>query len=1506
MTRDNVTHVLRHLRKLAGADAARDLSDGELLERFCRRREEAAFALLVQRHGAMVLGVCRRVVRDAHDAEDAFQATFLVLARKADAIRKQGSVASWLYGVARRVAAHARRRDARRLARERQSAFLPHPEPGDEPSWRELREGLDEELAGLPEKYRAPLVLCYFEGKTHDEAARELGCPRTSLSSRLTKARALLHGRLTRRGLALSTAALAVALTESAPAATLPALLTLTAVRAGMRTTTAGVEALAEGALAGLPTAKGKAVLSLLLGVGLLAALGVGVGVASRGSVAPAHGPDAAAAEAPPEFPPEEEGKRAIAAGARETSGVVVDAGGRPVAGATVWMTHYAMAGRGVEAIDRAVTDAEGRYRLTVSAEWLRTPHTWRQELGIVAHKPGMRLAALDFTRESVPPALGTRLVLAPAAEAAVQIVTPDGKPAAGARVEVTIVAADLVQTDVSEEYARQLASAYKWKPRKTPIGYVLRRASANLPEELVRRLSARTDERGTATFRDLTRADLGGISVATEAFGTQNISLNFYRPLPAEGAEPPLFPVPVALRPVGRVTGRLVAKGKADVKGITLSLGSMEDSSDAGGPELYHGGKADVVPDAEGRFEVRALAAGRLNVILHYPKETTSRGRVLGYDAVTVKAGASTTFEIPVENTVRLTGVVRERGTGKPLANVRVMVGGGYAMPDFVVTDAAGRYSGLALPGEEAVSAPVPPPGFLPLGRNELKTFFLKVPADKPVYEAPPIELTRLLTLRGSVVGEDGKPVPGAAVRAVWVGASQRFGFEDHWVNEKDLTTDERGDFRLDDLAAKDEVRLKARHKGARSAGVLVARAGADKPIQLRVSAGAGLALAGRARDAAGRPVAGAVVAVRAREWAPPPNLGSTRDIAFDGDATVRAGADGTFLTPRELDPDGEYQVVVTADGFQVEKSGWLPVGAARPLTFPDVVLKKVQALQGRVVDRQGKPVAGATLVLMDERNRLTARSDADGRFRLDGALDGPGFLFTDAAGFRFDGRLTPTGETADIVLARDDEPSGKSLKTLPPALTRKERAALAAGVLEPAVKKALGGGKEEENARALEALALIDPTQALEALDKRAIKSEWMRDYLRNALVKALAKESPDEARSVAEAMSEADFRASAYLELANALPSEKRDKKRELLAQALLNARAVKDPSHRIITVGMAARRFRELGETERGDKLLRDEIPTAQKLSTEGWSAYARGAFAEELAAVDLDAALALIKDTKDVMEYDRHHGNIAYRLAGTKPAEAERVLGLVGTTAADADRQRMFTTSADYWAARVCYHMATIDLPRARRIADRVTDPYRKAHAYGSLALALAKSKPKEAMAFLRQAFAVLAAHVDSGKDLYNGSWSAPVVALTLVPAAEAIDPSLAPEFLWRALSLRTHRPVNEMHPLHQEGEVAEVALLVSRYDRAMGRALLEPLARRAAEVHKAGFVRPFLPALALIDPKGGVALFEALPDDPRKVQDRPQLAKLLLLEGDERWREAQHQAGLWFVGDEDL
>jgi len=213
--------VLQTICGLA-AQCPLDLDDGQLLELIRNARNDAAFAKLLQRHGPMVWGVCRRVLRDVHQAEDAFQGTFLVLLRKVGSIRKTESLGSWLHGVAYRVATKARTGIATRRTEPVEGVEKVGSDPSDDTVRQELLAVLDEELNQLPAKYRAAVVLCYLQDKTQSEAAQQLGCPRSSLASRLERAKALLRTRLNRRGLVLSLVGLSAALTGKSAIAKVP------------------------------------------------------------------------------------------------------------------------------------------------------------------------------------------------------------------------------------------------------------------------------------------------------------------------------------------------------------------------------------------------------------------------------------------------------------------------------------------------------------------------------------------------------------------------------------------------------------------------------------------------------------------------------------------------------------------------------------------------------------------------------------------------------------------------------------------------------------------------------------------------------------------------------------------------------------------------------------------------------------------------------------------------------------------------------------------------------------------------------------------------------------------------------------------------------------------------------------------------------------------------------------------------------------------------------------
>src|SRR5260370_35605871 len=336
--------VIEQLRALVLRDAA-GLTDGELLECYLGRREEAAFEALVRRHGPMVLGVCRRVLRNHHDSEDAFQATFLVLARKAASVVPREMVGNWLYGVAHRTALKAKAATAKRQVRERQMIEMPEPEVSQHDSWRDLRPLLDQELGRLPDKYRVPIILCALEGRTEKEAARQLGWPQGTLSGRLSRAKTLLAKRLARRGVLLSAGSLTGMLSRDTASACVPSSLVVSTVKAATlfaakQAAAAGVvsvevAALTHGGLTAMFLSKVKIGMAVML-VAALFVGGTGLLMSrASGRDSPEKKPGASGRDAQetsaaqPARPPREAGKITVSAGeilnAYQTNEALVD-----------------------------------------------------------------------------------------------------------------------------------------------------------------------------------------------------------------------------------------------------------------------------------------------------------------------------------------------------------------------------------------------------------------------------------------------------------------------------------------------------------------------------------------------------------------------------------------------------------------------------------------------------------------------------------------------------------------------------------------------------------------------------------------------------------------------------------------------------------------------------------------------------------------------------------------------------------------------------------------------------------------------------------------------------------------------------------------------------------------------------------------------------------------------------------------------------------------------------
>ncbi len=411
--------VLRDVRTLYTLGALGGLTDAELLERFLARSgddAEDAFAALVHRHGPTVLGVCRRMLPASHDAEDAFQATFLVLARRAASIRRRERVASWLYGVAVRIAREARRRAERDRAGERRLMDVSRVESEPPDDRDDLLPILDEELNRLPDRYRAALLACELEGRSRREAAQQLGIPEGTLSTYLARGRKRLRDRLRRRGIDLDVGPIAV---SSRPMVepVIPDRLIGPTVRAALApasgaagTVPASVASLAERVLKMMFLARMTLIVALLLTAASSALTAVVLGL-----------PATAVAPRSPDDPPK--------AGPDDLPGRVVDKTGAGVAGIQVWALDGPP--RAPETVARAMTDDQGRFAVPWPQE--RRSRPGAQNFGLFARGPDGRVGWWLPGRRFNPD--GAEIELLAVGDIRGRLTGQDGRPIAGVAV---------------------------------------------------------------------------------------------------------------------------------------------------------------------------------------------------------------------------------------------------------------------------------------------------------------------------------------------------------------------------------------------------------------------------------------------------------------------------------------------------------------------------------------------------------------------------------------------------------------------------------------------------------------------------------------------------------------------------------------------------------------------------------------------------------------------------------------------------------------------------------------------------------------------------------------------------------------------------------------------------------------------------------------------------------------------------------------------------------------
>jgi RNA polymerase sigma factor (sigma-70 family) len=979
MARAPLRAAIRQLLRLVSPREDGGLTDGQLLERFTRHRDEAAFETLMWRHGPMVLRTCQRVLRHPQDAEDAFQASFLVLCRKAGAISSRDSVGGWLYRVAYRIALRAGASAARHAAEGADMRGVPALEAAPGPGTEDLRGVLDQELDRLPEKYRLPLVLHYLEGKTVEQVAAELGWPRGTVSGRLARAKQVLRPRLARRrviaSVLLAGACAGPSATEACPATLLDATLRATsAFHAGEPSVPTGSSAravtLARAALRGMFLTRLK-----LAAVGILVMLGViavGAGFVARpvpatSGTAPAAAPEASeAAQAGDQPVGAPDGARRLS-----VSGLVVGPEGTPISGARVDLREWVVWRRQSGATDilaSTVTDAQGRFAFrdvtapTFADESVMRLHPW----DVVARAEGRGVAWQHVT----PKARKSPVKLTLARERVIEgrLLEPGGSPVAGALVQAVAVA-PLRHAPVTLWTTTDAVLNLNWSQislataSDTGGRFVLR----GLPPEMRFNLS-------------ITKAGFVEHSclVATTDRAQSNVLSLESSPTSKPRAEPVLTGAPtVTLQRARQVRGRVVlADTGRPAPGALLSV--------------YMGGgsASGVTADAEGRFTLDGLPPGswRLEAI---PTRADPE-----YVATSVTLDAAADVRRPEQN-IRLprgtpvSGRVVDAESRRGIAGVCVSYETGgcpLAGHTGAQTEGDGSFRMFAPEGQGTLVA-------------HADTHDYPQAAGQPVTVRPgqplgglKLSLRRGVTVKGRVLDPGGSPVAGAEVRMALADGPGGL--------VKPRVTDAEGMFTWPGLPAGRDSTWTVMHRGRDlGARVLMPRPEDAKTVaSLEIRLQPLGAVASRVVNEDGRPLADAVL--RLRSYPPMPDGGAP--VIADTLEEFSTDAEGRFRANGLLpDPGCRYALEVSAGGCVGLLSASFDVLPGRTRTLPDFVAPAARlSVSGTVVGRDGRPLADAQVKVLPKGVSKDGDSflapdpvvaAGDGRFVISGLAAGP-----------------------------------------------------------------------------------------------------------------------------------------------------------------------------------------------------------------------------------------------------------------------------------------------------------------------------------------------------------------------------------------------------------------------------------------------------------------------------------------------------------------------------------
>jgi hypothetical protein len=829
------------------------------------------------------------------------------------------------------------------------------------------------------------------------------------------------------------------------------------------------------------------------------------------------------------------------------------------------------------------------------------------------------------------------------------------------------------------------------------------------------------------------------------------------------------------------------------------------------------------------------------------------------------------------------LSGTVVD-AAGKPLPDVevilwaRMLATGSAPALAHTTTDAQGLFRFQV--------ARQPLPGLAP------QRFFLAIPPGRTVAVgmvnvwndgAPaPVRLTVAEPLRRTltVLGPDDRPLAGVRLAPVLCALDETVLFQmpDDRLEQFTITSDAHGVAALPYFPSGiDPMKVRVTAPGIAPHDLPLL----DRPARDRITLKLGrpARLAGSVYFDSGQPAAAVPIEVRVENTHRMPNKPdvewkvSESLIRFDT-GPLRTQADGSFVTPQQLLTGSSYQIIVRPQAGPPVTSNWLKA-TGELTTFPPFRLKQHRKLRGLVLDRHGKPVAGARIFLPS--GEPSTATDAQGWYLLEGMLPDKTYLLVKAVGFRFQGwPAIPAREPRDnkLILARTSEPPDRIMAPQPPPISPEEARALARRLLEPSLQAALVKGEDRLKWACLRFASRTDPARVLELLEKHPFQDADRESSIRKIVATEFLATDSAAAESIIKAIPKPEYRAWAYVELAAALPDHEPARKRKLLELATVDvqdpAARARDAQSRRVRLGQVARAWLDLGDVDKARPLIREGFELVGVLPKAMPQFDDR--FLSTAARIEPDRVLSLIGNLGPA-ERRPYYARIVESLAIEHPAEAERVFQLCD----DSPRTLMQVRTRIALQHRLCLRLATSDPVRARRIISGIAMPRDQATGWALLALGLADRDKQAASTALAESIQVIDRLVDSAKAVKpdpNGSLVASNPAALILPVVEKVAPQRLEEVFWKALALKPNDDLAQKRGI-ADPRIAQAAIVLARYDRQVADVFVTQ-AFSTMSSSRGAYDPLNIRAKACVDPHGAVTLMESLvPPGVRDLRPSP-------------------------------